>query len=515
MSTSPPDQETDHSVLGRRILLGMVAGVVWGFVARAYLGGEIYVGILGLLFKSMLKMLIVPLVLASIVTGITGLGDVRALGRIGKRTLGFYLGTTLTAVVLGLTIVNLIGPGRGADAESLQVRLEVSQGMHKKLLTLAEDEAEAGRYEASWILVTDYLQRYAPVARDEARAGRAKALRERVTEPPPERAVGRRTEARERWAAVRGDQRASMTIGEFMVKQVDKLFTNPFQALAQGEILAIIVFALLLGACLTTVGEVGVPLIRAFEGLNAAMMRLTDLIMEFAPLGVFALLAEVIAAMGVDALEALAAYMVTVLLGLFLHGFVVLPAVLYFFTGMRPLEFFQGARRAMAISFTTASSSATLPVSMECAEEELGCSARSAGFVLPLGATVNMDGTALYEAVAALFIAQVFGHDLSLGQQVLVALTATLAAIGAAGIPSAGTVTMAMVLDAVGLPLTGIGMILAVDRVLDMCRTTVNVVGDLAGTVVVDRLERASAAADGAAEAATPSAASAEEGDQQ
>ena len=279
------------------------------------------------------------------------------------------------------------------------------------------------------------------------------------------------------------------TIADFLRKQIHKTLRNPFEALATGNVLSIIVFALLLGGTLTTIGEPGKPLLALFKSLNAAMMRITDIVLRFAPIGVFGLMAVFMAETGWEGLKWLAAYMATVLVGLGIHGFVVLPALLYVTTRRSPLAFLGQMKEALLISFTTASSSATLPVTMECAEQQAGVPNRVAGFVLPLGATINMDGTALYEAVAAMFIAQIYGIDMSLGQQVLIFLTATLAAIGAAGIPSAGTVTMAMVLTAVGLPLEGIGIILGVDRILDMCRTTVNVWGDAVGAAVVAQYE--------------------------
>ena len=279
------------------------------------------------------------------------------------------------------------------------------------------------------------------------------------------------------------------TIPGFLRKQIDKTLRNPFEALATGNVLSIIVFALLLGATLTTIGESGEPLLNLFESLNAAMMRITDLVLRFAPIGVFGLMAVFVSETGWSGLRWLAAYMATVVTGLGIHAFVVLPLVLYVTTRRSPLAFASQMKEALLISFTTASSSATLPVTMECAEQRAGVPRRVAGFVLPLGATVNMDGTALYEAVAAMFIAQLYGIDMSFGQQVLIFLTATLAAVGAAGIPSAGTVTMAMVLTAVGLPLEGIGIILGVDRILDMCRTTVNVWGDAVGAAVVAQYE--------------------------
>jgi len=293
-----------------------------------------------------------------------------------------------------------------------------------------------------------------------------------------------------------------MTVGRFLRAQLDKVLDNPFRSLADMNVLGIIVFALLLGGVLTTLGERGKVLLGAFDGLNEAMMRLVHVVMLLAPYGVGALMAEQIAASGLSILKVLFWYMLAVLGGVLIHACVVLPLILFLVGRVSPLAYVRQLRAALAVAFSTCSSSATMPVTIECLEDNAGISRRISGFVIPLGATVNMDGTALYEAVAALFIAQVYGVDLSLAQQILVALTATLAAVGAAGIPSAGTVTMVMVLSAVGLPLEGIGLVLAVDRLLDMFRTATNVWGDAIGAAVVARLEGEPASPPPAAETA-------------
>lgn len=498
MSASSPPSESgsenrSHASGGTAILVAMVLGLGWGLVAREYLGGVVYISFLGLIFKAVLKMLIVPLVLASIVTGITSLGDVRQLGRLGLRTLGFYALTTGLAVCLGLGLVNTIQPGRGGGAEALQVSLEVNQRKHVRLLELARSDADSGRLENARALYQLFLDRYGERIGKDLRE-EVRGQRDAIQEPPPYRRKQRMVEAEERWRRETGKNASGMTVQEFLMAQIGKLFKNPFEALAQTDILAIIVFSLLLGGCLTTLGEKGRPLIAVFESLNEAMMVLTHLVMTYlAPAGVLALMADVVASLGLEVFQLLGGYMICVSGGLALHGLVVLPLLLRLVGGMDLATFLAGARKPMAVALSTASSSATLPVTIEAAEEDLGCQPRIAGFVLPLGATVNMDGTALYEAVAALFIAQIYGVPLDLFQQLLVALTATLAAVGAAGIPSAGTVTMVMVLDAVGLPLDGIALILAVDRVLDMARTMVNVMGDLVVAVVVDRVEAATA----------------------
>jgi Na+/H+-dicarboxylate symporter len=279
--------------------------------------------------------------------------------------------------------------------------------------------------------------------------------------------------------------RTSVTVGSILLNMIPD---NPIKAAAEGQILPLIVFSLLFGAVLTTIGEKAKPLIDFFESLFEAMMRLTDWIIRLTPIGVFALIATVVANTGPGIFANVGRYMLTVIVGLAFHAVITLPLLLRFMGRVSPRKYFSKVAPALTTAFSTASSSATLPLTMECVEVEAGVSKKTSSFVLPLGATINMDGTALYESVAAVFIAQLYGIDLSFGQQVLVFLTATLAAIGAAGIPSAGLVTMAIVLNAVGLPLDGIGIIIAVDRILDMFRTSINVWGDTTGCVVIARL---------------------------
>jgi Na+/H+-dicarboxylate symporter len=360
---------------------------------------------IGRIFITLLKMLIVPLILASMVLGVARVGDIRKLGGLGGRTFVFYLVTTWASVLVGLIVVNLIRPGAGAPA-------------------LPGAVPEAARN-------------------------------------------------------VRG----------FWDTIISMIPSNPVEAMANMDILPIIVFSLFFGAILTTLGKKAEPLINLFDSLNEAMLKMADVIIKLTPYGVFALLASVVAETGPSIFANLGKYMLTVLLGLAIHAAIVLPLLLRYVGRVSPSRYLPDVAPALTTAFSTASSSATLPLTMDCVENRAGISKRVSSFVLPIGATINMDGTALYESVAAVFIAQVYGIELSVMQQVVVFLTATLAAVGAAGIPSAGLVTMAIVLNAVGLPLEGIGMILAVDRILDMCRTTVNVWGDAVGCAVVARLE--------------------------
>ncbi|UCG51488.1 MAG: dicarboxylate/amino acid:cation symporter [Candidatus Latescibacterota bacterium] len=410
-----------------KILIGMVAGILIGLLINEsfVIGGPLgeflghfsfvrkfavfvfqpLIGPIGTIFIKLLKMLIVPLILASMIVGVAKVGDIRKLGGLGGRTFVFYLLTTWASVIVGLFVVNLIKPGTGAP------------------LVLGEVPDAARTTVGVWDVILNMIP------------------------------------------------------------------DNPIEAMARMDILPVIVFALFLGAILTTMGSKGQPLVNFFDSLNDAMMKMADIVIMLTPIGVFALIAKVVADTGFSIFANLGKYMITVLLGLAVHAFLTLPLLLRFIGGASPLRYFTRVSPALTTAFSTSSSSATLPVTIDCVEERAGVPPRVASFVLPLGATINMDGTALYESVAAVFIAQVYGIDLSFPQQTMVFLTATLAAIGAAGIPSAGLVTMAIVLKAVGLPLEGIGMILAVDRILDMCRTTVNVWGDTVGCAVITRLQ--------------------------
>ena len=280
------------------------------------------------------------------------------------------------------------------------------------------------------------------------------------------------------------------------ITDILKSFVTPnlIHSMVKMDILPIIMFSLIFGGVLTTLGEKGKLVISVFDGINIAIMKIVHLVMYVAPLGVFALIASKLGAAGggdmfLAELLIIGKFAATVILGLLIHAVVTLPAILYFVAKRNPLTYFKNMSGALTTALSTASSAATLPMTIECVEEENKVSRRTTLFVIPLGATVNMNGTALYESIAAIFIAQMVGIHLGLGEQTLVFLTATLAAIGAAGIPEAGLVTMVIVLQAVGLPLEGIGMLLSIDWFLDRLRTSINVWGDSIGAAVVDRLE--------------------------
>ena len=393
-----------------QILVAVVAGTLAGGVL-----GEtvLHVEFLGTLFLKALRMIIVPLIATSIITGVAGLGGAAGFGRMGIRTLLYYLGTSLLAILTGLILVNLLKPGVG-------VELGLAQPPDK----LAESMSRFG--------------------------------------DSPFHAVVRLL--------------------------LDIVPANPFEAMSEGKILQIIFFCLLFGYFITRLPETPRDtLTRFFESCFEVMMRITHLIISFAPIGIFALVSKTVATTGFEALGGLGIYVITVLVGLAIHAVISLPAVLLIVGRGNPRQHAKAMAPALLTAFSTSSSSATLPLTMESLEKRAGVSNRTTSFVAPLGATVNMDGTALYECVAAMFIAQAYGVELGFGQQLLVVVTALLASIGAAGIPMAGLVMISVILTAVGLPLEGVGLILAVDRVLDMCRTTVNVWSDSCGAVVVER----------------------------
>jgi len=275
---------------------------------------------------------------------------------------------------------------------------------------------------------------------------------------------------------------------EFIAQFLHGLFVNPFKALADGNVLAVVIFALFLGVALVMGGERYKAMLNLVQEALDITMQIVGWIMRLAPYGIAALLIKLVATQDVAMLSTLAKFVAVVIGTLLLHGVVVLPLVMFLFTGKSPLWLWQGARQALITAFATSSSSATLPVSMRCVTVQLKVKPEIAGFVLPLGATINMDGTALYEAAAALFIANLVGVDLTFTQQIIVFFTAMIAAIGAPGIPSAGMVTMVLVLQSVGLPAEAIAILLPIDRLLDTLRTTVNVEGDIVASVVVQRI---------------------------
>ena len=373
---------------------------------------------IGDLFLAMIKMVVVPLVFCSLSVGVASLGDFNKLGRLGLRTLGFFFGTTVMALTIGVGLANVLSPGGILSEEDKALLLATYEGGGDSIV---------------------------------------------------------------------GKAAAAPSFGEQIVGIVP---TNPIASLAGGEMLQIIFFAMMLGIALTMMKvERSQLVVDVLDRFNDAMVMLVHVAMKLAPYGVAALLFKVVGSTGISVLVALAYYGFVVVLGLFLH-IAITYAFAIKFGAKLPVPRFLGAMKpAIMLAFSTSSSSATLPVTMECAEENVNVSPQVTSFVLPLGATVNMDGTALYQGVAALFIAQIYGMELGLSEQLTIVVSATLASVGAAGVPGAGMITLAMVLTAIGVPTEGLALILGVDRLLDMFRTATNVVGDSTACAFMGRLE--------------------------
>ena len=388
------------------LLIAAIAGIFCGWFF-----GHTMIAIewVGELFLDALKMTIIPLIVAAVISGIASLGSsTGGLKRLGGMTVLYYFCTTAIAVLVGLLIVNIVQPGAGVT--------EVSQAVPERV---------SGKESTGFVEIIRSL------------------------------------------------------IG-----------SNIIASAAETKLLEVIVFSILFAVALTTIGDRGKPLVAFFDGLNEVMIKIVIWIMYFAPIGIFALIASKLGDTGGGEqfwreISAVGKYMMTVIFGLVLHFFVLLTILLV--VSRRGRQFVVTMSKALITAFGTASSSATLPLTMECALEA-NVDKRAVKFVLPLGSTVNMDGTALYEAVAVMFIAQAYGIYMAPSDQVVIFITATLAAIGAAGIPEAGLVTMVIVLTAVGLPMEGIGLLLAVDWFLDRLRTTVNVWGDSVGSTVIERI---------------------------
>ena len=402
--------------LPTQIAIGMVIGVLVG----AVLGESILViKPIGDLFLRLIRMVVVPLVFSSLLVGTATVGDPKKLGRIGGRTMAYYLCTTAIAITIGLLIANIVQPGSGMDP-IVQEQLLVDFGGG------ANDSVDSMRQRPS---VTDTLLEIVP--------------------------------------------------------------QNPIEALATANMLQIIFCAVLFGVALTLVPkpEHKAAVLGFFEGVSAAMIQLVHIVMLIAPIGVLALMAVAVGQFGLDVLRVLLLYAACVALGLIVHMTLVYTAAVKLFAKMSPRRFFAAIRPAQLVAFSTSSSSAALPVTMERVTKGLGVPEQISSFVLPLGAAINMDGTALYQGVATVFIAQVYGIDLGLSGQLTIVLMATLASIGAAAVPGVGIITLAMVLDQLGLPLDGIALILGVDRILDMLRTATNITGDASAAVIVAAAE--------------------------
>lgn len=418
------------------------------------------------LFIRGLRMIVAPLILASIVTGVASLPDPRSLGRIGSRTFLYYFSTTALAVFVGMLAVLAIRPGERPASVRIRERREAR---------LAEMAAE--------FRATTRLDPESATGAEEFRRHVARA----------EGSVLETSSGSASWNRVRAaGERPPLE----MIRQdiLFPLLTNPFEALATVNALGIIFFAIILGIACHAAGEAARPLVEFFRALDAVMMRVTGGLMLFAPVAIGCLVASLLATLGMDALRSLGWYCATVILGIGIHVLLLL-GLLRALSGASPLWFLRGFREAWLVAFATTSSAATLPVTMRCATERLGVRPDVARFGIPIGATVNMDGTALYEGVAVIFLVQIYGgladapFALDGARLLLIFVTASLAAVGAAAIPSAGLVTMALVAGAVGLPLHYIPLLFVVDHFLDMFRTSTNVLGDAVGAVIVSRAE--------------------------
>jgi proton glutamate symport protein len=415
-----------------RIILGLVLGLVWGLVsATAGWSPDFTVNFIkpvGTIFVNLLKMIAVPLVFASLIVGVASLNDISRLSRIGGKTIGIYMVTTVIAITIGLLAVNVLQPGK-----------QLPEQTRENLISLYSQSAESSTTTAETVKNQSPLQPLVNMI--------------------PENVA--------------------------------------FATTDNTRMLQVVFFAIILGIALIRIApERSRIVVRFFEGLNDAVIKIVEFVMYLAPYGVFALIAAMIVEVAGDdprqALELLYAllwYGITVLLGLATMVLLVYPSIFKIFTNVRYLDFFRGVRPAQLLAFSTSSSSATLPVTMERCEKKLGVSEEITSFVLPLGATINMDGTSLYQGVAAVFIAQALGLGLTLTDQLTIVLTATLASIGSAGVPGAGMVMLVIVLESVGIPTAGIALIVAPDRILDMCRTVVNVTGDATVTMVVASTE--------------------------
>lgn len=406
--------DNSTSTLTRRILMAMLTGLGLGVLLNLVTGGAgllqewLVDGLLlvvGNLFVSALKMMVVPLVFVSLVGGVTSLSDMSSLGRMSVKAIVFYLMTTAIAITIALTLAVSIGPGQGFEQ--------------------ANEQVEFSGKEAPPL--TDVITNLVP--------------------------------------------------------------SNPIAAMSDGNMLQIIVFAILFGVAITLVGERGRHVQNFFNDLDAVIMKMVEIIMKLAPYGVFALITRTFANQGLDLILPLLSYFLTLTAALAVHALVIYPALLRSFTGLDPRRFLTKMRDPATFAFSTASSGATIPVTMRTVERRMGVDNSVASFTVPLGATINMDGTAMMQGVATVFIANVYGVDLGMTEYLMVVVTATLASIGTAAVPGVGLVMLTMVLNQVGLPVEGIALIIGIDRLLDMMRTAVNVTGDSAVSCIIAKGE--------------------------
>ena len=452
-----------------KILIGLLAGTLWALLS-GMLGWSTFtldwIAPFGTIFINLLKLIAVPLVLFSIISGIGGLGSPETLGRLGAKTLVAYLATTLIAVTLGLVVVNTIGPGRLVDQESrLDNRMSYEIWAKSEGIVLLDEDCLSCKEE--------HAERYEKVKNRKGGNGEDVALDV--------------------------DAKKQKVDSRPLAFFVDMVPENIFLALTDNKLmLQIIFFGLFFGISLLFVPEdKGKPVLHLVEAINQVFLKMVDLVMRASPFLVFALMAGVIAEMAgddisriVDIFAGLMYYAIAVLLGLALLGFGLYPLLVKIFarnTGF--MDFMRKISPAQLLAFSTSSSAATLPVTLDCVENRVGVDRKIASFVLPIGATVNMDGTSVYQAIAVVFLAQLHMVDLSLGQQMVIVFTATMASIGSAAVPSAGIIMLIIVMEAVHLNPAWIAIILPIDRILDMCRTVVNVTGDATVSTMIAQSE--------------------------
>lgn len=403
--------------LSTKIFIALLSGALLGVVIHYYLpegnlrddlivDGLFYV--VGQGFVRLMQMLVIPLVFCSLVCGSMAIGDTKTLGKVGVKTVLFYLFTTAVAVVIALLVSYMINPGVGLDMDAVE------------------------------------MSEVTGVATD-------------------------------------------MSLADTFLNIIPK---NPIASMANGDMLPIILFALFVGIMLAKLGKKALTVAGFFEEFNDVMMQMTMTIMKIAPIGVFCLIARTFANLGFSAFRPMLKYMGSVTLALFIQCFIIYQALLFLFTKLNPLRFLKKFAPVMGFAFSTATSNATIPMSIETLEEKMGVSRQISSFTIPLGATVNMDGTSIMQGVAVVFIAQAYGIDLTTADLATVVLTATLASIGTAGVPSVGLVTLSMVLTSVGLPVEGIALIMGIDRILDMMRTAVNITGDAVCTTIIAGQEK-------------------------
>jgi Na+/H+-dicarboxylate symporter len=398
--------------LANKVLIALITGIAFGLIAHGFFPAQFndffvkwILTPVGNVFLRGIKMIVVPLVLCSLISGAASMGDIKKLGRVGGKILSYYVLTTALAVTIALIFANLFNPGMGL----------------------------------SMPLPTEYKAAEIPFIMDVF---------------------------------------------------TNMIPTNPIESLVKGDMLQIIIFAILFGISITLIGEPAKPLLGVINQANDIMIKIIGIVMHVAPYGVFALISKALIAQGLDLLLPLLKYTFIILFVLLIQMLLVYGFALKILGKVSPIKFYKKYWTVMVVAFSTSSSNATIPVNLDTCQKKLGAPESISSFTIPLGATVNMDGTAIMQGVAAIFIAQLFSVDLGFTQQLLIILTATLASIGTAGVPGAGIVMLAMVLQQVGIPLEGIAIVLSVDRIIDMCRTVVNITGDAVGTVIVANSEK-------------------------